>query len=432
VADTLIWDGVAAATARAMGWYEETYGFFPVRTIGVVPGSTRSRGGFPLPNMFMIHQGDLSPGFVRWITAHELAHYYWGLYVLSSAERLDWLMLGLGIWTDAWYLARTSGIPLEAQWRSPNGDNSFEGFAIAQIANYDQRLDLSEAHADGLDYDYNSYVRHGKGAVGIYLLGLRSGPERFVAFQRALLGEFRYRPLSPEVFAERLEAAGIAGVARFIQAWVRPDARLDYAIRAVRADSTYPGAYWIGVARTGTIPYPVTIEARASTGAAVRVELSGEASSDSARVGLPGPPTSLHLDPDGLLPMWNGSNIDLQRVYLRAMGAVGPVEAFLSLARSHLAADPDPIVGALLVERLFELGRFADIQRLARQQRGVARCIDRVTCLAAVQVARALARVGAVTEAIGLLRQLDAAMGTFGLAGSRRLAAARAEILRAH
>jgi len=427
-ADTLIWDRVAFETARAMGWYEDAYGFFPVKTIAIVPGSQNSRGGFPMPNMFMIHRGDLSPAFVRWISAHELAHYYWGLYVLSSAERLDWLMLGLGIWTDSWYLAHIAGTPLAAQWRSPDGDNSFEDFAVAQIASYDQRLDLPESEGDALDYDYNTYVRHGKGAVGLYLLSLRLGPERFVAFQRALLREFRYRPLSPAIFATRLEAAGVTDASGFLRAWVRPDARLDFAIRAVRPDAARPGTYWIQVERTGTIASPITLEARASNGATVRVELRGEASSDSVAVTLPGAPWSLGLDPDGLLPLWSGSNVEMQRLYLRAMGAAGPAEVFLRLAEAHLAHDQDPVVAALVVERHFELGRFAEIQRLARQQRFVTRCTGRITCLAALQVARALARVGAVKEAAELLREIQTAMGALGLGSSRRLATARTEI----
>ena len=427
-ADTVTWDRVAEAAATAATWYQRTYGFFPVREIGLVPGSTGSRGGFPLPNLFMIHRGDLSPDFIRWITAHELAHYYWGLYVLSSGERLDWLMLGLGIWTDAWYLATTAGVPLEAQWRDPHADNSFEDLATALIAGYDQRLGLAGKEADALPYDYNSYVRHGKGSVAIYLLSRRLGAERFVNFQRALLSEFRYRPLAPELFARRLEAAGVPGVAKFLEAWVRGDARLDFAVRGIRADATPPGAYWVQIARTGTIPYPVTIEARPARGPAVRAELAGEASLDSVRVVAGGALGSVAIDPDGLLPMWSSSNAEMRRVFLRAMGAVGPVEPFLELARSHLRSDPDPTLAALVVERLFELGRLAEIQALARQGDLITRCTDRVSCLAAVQVARALWRMGAVKEAGALLKGLDGSMAALGFGASRRLAIAHDEL----
>jgi hypothetical protein len=58
----------------------------------------------------------------------------------------------------------------------------------------------------------------------------------------------------------------------------------------------------------------------------------------------------------------------------------------------------------------------------------VTRGDDRVTCLAAIQVARALNRVGANGQARALLRSLDAMVTPFGPAASRRLATAHAEV----
>ena len=47
-------------TAEAVRWYRETYGFFPVHQIGIIPGPRRWSGGFPLPNVFMVHRGNLA------------------------------------------------------------------------------------------------------------------------------------------------------------------------------------------------------------------------------------------------------------------------------------------------------------------------------------------------------------------------------------
>ena len=90
--------------------------------------------------------------------------------------------------------------------------------------------------------------------------------------------------------------------------------------------------------------------------------------------------------------------------------------------------NPDPTLAALLTERLFELGRFSEIQLLAGHPDLVTRCLDRVTCLAAVQVARALFRLGRTDEATGLLRRLDGQMTLLGFGGARRLATAHDEI----
>lgn len=426
-ADTLIWDRVARETVKAAAWYRETYGFFPTSTIGIVPGSRGARGGFPLSRIFMIHQGDLSPGFVRWITAHELAHYYWGLHVLSSAERLDWLMLGMGIWTDQWYLAQTAKTPLEVQWRDPQGDNSFERLAEAQLRGVDQRLGLAESEADSLPYDYNSLIRHAKAAVGVYLLSLKLGPDRFVALQRSLLEQFRYHPLSPEAFVARLEAAGVKDAGEFLREWMRGDARLEYAVSGVRPDSSSPISYWIDVDRTGTVEYPVTIEVRSSAGKSVRAELAG-GESDSVLVNLPGPIKDILIDPDGKLPTWSSANRGIWAAYLRALGSSGPLEPFLTLAQAHLKQGRDSRVGALMVERLFVEARYGEIGRVVANYPWLTQCSDRATCLAGLQVARSWYRSGLPVKARGLLKELSAKMIELGLGGHGRLGATRAEL----
>ena len=427
--DTLTWDRAGRETVRAAAWYRAQYGFFPLHTIGIVPGSRGARGGFPLSGVFMIHQGDLSPGFVRWITSHELAHYYWGLHVLSSAERLDWLMLGLGIWTDQWFLARTNRVSIESQWRDPQGDNSFERLAEARFSGIEQRLGIPEAEADSLPYDYNSLVRHAKGAVAVYLLSLRMGAENFAAFQRSLLEEFRYRALSPATFAARLEAAGVVGSTAFLDRWVRNDASLDYAVRGVRKDTTAAAAgYWLDIERTGTVPYPVTIEVRSAAGMPVRLEVSGQETDTSLRVALASPPREILIDPDGRLPMWSSANREMRAAFLRALGTAGPVEMFLVLAGTHLDGGPDPQLGATVVERLFEVGRFQEIGQLAGRRPWVTQCIDRTTCVAALQVARAWWRLGRPQPARLLLGKTSVLMNEMGLGGIRRLATAQAEL----
>ena len=419
---------VAEAAARAAAWYRKRYGFFPVRSIGIVPGSPRSRGGFPMPNLFMIHRGDLSAGFVRWITAHELAHYYWGLYVLGAGERLPWLMLGLGIWTDQLYLAATAPMSLAAAWRDPGGDNSFEELARAQIAGYDQRLDLAPAAADSLDYDYNSLVRHAKGATGIYLLALRLGEERFFELQKQLLADYAYRPLSLEEFGSRLEQAGVPDARGFLRAWVRGDASLGYRVGAVESDSGPAPTYTIQVERTGTIAVPVTVEARSARGDTARAVLPGLAEVDSARLHLGGRLEEVRIDPEGLLPMWSSDNLEMRRVFLRAMGAAGPTEPFLTLAAEHLRHDPDPHVAAAVVERLFETGRFERIVALIKDYPAARSCRDRVTCLAALQVARALLRTGAREQAAVLLAEVEPLLERYGVSASRRLQTLRREL----
>jgi len=426
-AQTATFRRVATAAAEAAAWYRATYGFFPAEEIGVVPGYPGARGGFPLPQLFMIHQGDLSAPFVRWITAHELAHYYWGLWVLDADERLGWLALALGIWTDQLYLARTGNRSLPEQWRALDGDNSFQNYAEAMIANYDQRLGLAADVVDSLPYDYNSLVRHGKAATGIYLAAERVGADRFVAIQRDLLTSHRRRPLGAADLGRALEAAGFSGATAFLAAWSRADARLDYAARGVRPDTATRGAYWIRIERTGTVPYPTVIEVRPSRGPAVRAAITGEREIDSVRVELTGWPAEIRFDPEGTLPMRSSAHPGMRRVFLRAMGDAGPVDDFLSLAERHLRTDPDPHLASQVIERLFERGKNAAVFETAQRLPQAVSCVDRQRCFAALLVARALARLGKPAAAQVWIRQVEPAITQFGVAGARRLAEAKRE-----
>jgi len=424
--DTLLFRTVAESALRAARWYQQTYGFFPVPSLGIVPGYRGARGGFPLSRMFMIHRGDLSPPFVRWITAHELAHYYWGLYVLDGQERLGWLSLGLGIWTDQLYLARTGGVSLAAAWRDPRGDDSFTEFAQAALAGYDQRLGLPETVADSLDYDYNSLVRHGKAATGVYLLALRLGEEQFVALQRRLLDEYRGRALSIEAFGAELVREGLPDAGAFLAAWARTDASLGYRIAGV--EPVNRSLYQIRIQRTGTIPFPVTIEARTPTGRVARAAVDGRSALDSVQVELDAAPVEVRIDPDGLLPMASSDNLEMRRVYLRALGAVGPTGRFLTLAADHLRSDPDPLVAAQVVERLFESGRYAEVVEVSGRHPTIAACTDRPTCLAALQVARALVRTGDGPAAEALIRRLEPLLPVYGRTASLRIQLLKTEL----
>ena len=424
--DTAQFRAVGEATLRAAEWYQETYGFFPVKSIGIVPGYQGARGGYPLPNVFMIHRGDLSPAFVRWITSHELAHYYWGLYVLDTDERLGWLSLALGIWTDQLYLARTSGRSLAASWRDPQGDDSFNAFAQAALANFDQRLGLPAATVDSLAYDYNSLIRHGKAATGLYLLSLLLGPDRFLALQRRLLAGYRERPLSVAAFGAELEKEGLTDAREFLARWVKGDASLGYRIAGV--DSVDPTHYRIRIRRTGTIPFPVTIEAHSPAGRSARATLPGRNDVDSTVVELDGAPARILIDPAGELPMWSSDHPEMRRVFVRALGAVGPTETFRLVAGEHLRLDPDPLIAALLIERLFEAGRYREVLDLSGGHPAVTACTDRQTCLAALQVARSLLRTGDRAGAERLLRSLEPGIPLYGRTAFNRAQALRSEL----
>lgn len=215
----------AKFTLDAVAWYKKVYGFFPVQSIGIASGHETYSGGFPTSNMFYIHRGGtLQPEFLRRITAHELGHYYWGLYVLSpSAIRLDWLMLANGIWIDELYSAKVNNQSLNIRWK--NGP-WYKMYMDVIRNNWDERLGISPEEEQQLKFSYNMYVNHAKAAVGIYLLSYKLGYDKFMELQKTILEDYRYRTLSVRQFAEYVEKAGVGDAYDFLVQWQRGDASI--------------------------------------------------------------------------------------------------------------------------------------------------------------------------------------------------------------
>jgi hypothetical protein len=409
---------IARHALNAAAGYKSMYGFFPVAQIGIVPGYRGAAGGYPLPNAFMIHQGILDDEFIAAITAHELAHYYWGLYVLDAGERLGWLMLANGIWADQMYLARRKGIPLLEQWRdtaiTPAGALNFlVDYTTAIAGGYDQRLGITRAEEDGMPYDYNSYVRHGKGATGVMLQALRIGGERFAEVQRGLLRDFRYKTLAVDEFARRLEAAGATGASDFFAAWQRGDGRIDYAISDVNPRDNKVA---VTVVRRGTVAYPVTVELEDSGGKKMRRTLRGDdrevVEFESATI------RSVLLDPDGVLPMWNSGHPQMRRALLKGLIAAGLSTPFTELATAYLAAHPGASdIRYLLAQDLFRRGAFAEAANMAE----VTGLTTANQCRIALLRARAQWRGGRHQEARNALGEIEksAACGVIGASVAR-------------
>ncbi len=407
-------------TAEAVSWYRETYGFFPVEQIGIIPGPRRWSGGFPLPNVFMVHRGNLGEDFLRWITAHELGHYYWGLYVLSAtSERLDWLNLANGIWADHLYLAQTSDRTVEEVLRERGAGDMLVDYLEAVLENREQRLGLPRALEDSLRFDYNSLIRHGKATVGIYLQARRLGTERFLELQRELLRDYRFRPLPVSDFAGRLEAAGATGAADFFENWMRGDARIEFDVAAVESEAVEAGwVHRVDIAQVGTIAYDLDVELVTTDGARVVHTLTAEAFAEnregSIEDTLAAPLREVRLDPAGTLPMWNGSHSGIRRAFLHAMFRANLTELFLALVPAYLDAQPDDDYMRLLyVYRLFHLGRhervLATQDPLVREIPGgpSAACTTRYTCWSAILVARSLTALERPAEAGEILSAIE-------------------------
>ena len=402
--------------AQALLWLQEQYGFFPFDYIGILPASRGSVGATALGRVIWLHRGNLSPQFLQSLLAHELGHFYWGYHVRSSSgEKFDWLTLANGIWIDHLYLARGAGHTIPEQWLRQPDFNRFEAFLTARLRNYDQRLGLDEATWGALPYNYNSYVRHGKAAVGVYLLAQRLGSERFIAVQRDLLRRYQGRPLSAEAFGTALEAAGLPGATKWLEEWMRGDATIEYAVDTVQlAKDSTSFTYDIALRRLGTVEYPVQVVVVDVEGAERRLTLNGGGSSMSVTLD-----TSIDrvlVDPEGIIPMLSSDNAAMRRLIVGVLLRSGLVSDGLALARQHLrsaSGRDDDRLRATAVSTAYREGLWRETVELWGESSPT--CSVRWLCEASLDLASALIQIGGRSEAERILDVVQTDATLFGM-----------------
>ena len=67
----------------AIRFYVSLFGFYPHRYLVLLPGTEAPTGGYPVDiGIVKIHgldaMSEMTPDYLAWITAHEIAHMYWG------------------------------------------------------------------------------------------------------------------------------------------------------------------------------------------------------------------------------------------------------------------------------------------------------------------------------------------------------------------
>ena len=325
----------ALETASAIRWFEEEYGFFPRERIAISQGNGSWSGGFPSENVFYIHQGNFTIDFLQWITSHELGHYFWGLHVLSATEdELDALMLANGVWIDHLYLSEKYGLTLEETWNSGVSQANMMGRYIeAILANREQEVGISRKEQNKFDFDYNSKINHGKASVGLYLLSREYGIDNFLNAQRELLELFKGRPLSVELFLEYLTENGDDFPKRFYEQWTQDHATIEYAVEDLNQDTVNgKNQYSFNFVRYGTVDYPIEIKLIDQNGQSHDVRSKGIKEVEIISGLIDSKIAAIKLDPKGIVPMWNSSNPEMQKNYIKGLIGVGkvvPAEALL-------------------------------------------------------------------------------------------------------
>jgi tetratricopeptide (TPR) repeat protein len=231
---------VLRTAVDVIGFYRERFGFYPHRSLTIIPGMDYPAGGYPVATaMVAIHgeeQMDKKPeAHFRWITAHEIGHMYWSQYVLAEGESdLNWLMIGLGIFADREY-RRARGI-------QPPVGNLPAGYVDGIKNGIDTTMDLSGEQEELIEWDFNNIVEHGKSSAMMDALEATIGAEVFDRAYRRCLREFHGRRMNWRDFERVCEEESGEDLGWFFESWVRTN---EFAVyRISRKESTRTESGW--------------------------------------------------------------------------------------------------------------------------------------------------------------------------------------------
>lgn len=280
-----------------LGFYLSDMGFYPWKNIAILPGSSTSTGGYATSNMIFIHLPEPYDNFLRWITAHEIAHQYWGIYIGDPNEYPKWLSLGLTQWLDERY--ERSKTP---QLRRKPYQYYLSGLAIGVDTTIMQRCeDLENTH-----FDWNNIIAHSKAYTVIKMLENLVGERNFEEIVMRLLRDYACRIVYAEQFQNLCEQMTNQDLGWFFSQWVYTDKKLDYRIVDTTQNSI-SGKYnvKVKVKRLGDARMPIPVRVSFQDGQEetkivgkdlVLAELDFKGSS---------PMKNVTLDPDGRLPLKN-------------------------------------------------------------------------------------------------------------------------------
>lgn len=234
-----------------IGFYRKRFGFYPHRSLTIIPGMDYPAGGYPVATaMIAIHgeeQMEKKPeAHFRWITAHEIGHMYWSQYVLAEGEDdLNWLMIGLGIFADREY-RRARGI-------EPPVGNLPAGYVGGRKDGIDTTMDLSDEQQELIEWDFNNVVEHGKSSAMMDALESTIGADVFDRAYRRSLREFHGKRMNWQDFEKVCEQESDEDLGWFFESWVRTNEFAYY--RITKQVSTRTDSGWrtdVEVASRGT------------------------------------------------------------------------------------------------------------------------------------------------------------------------------------
>lgn len=250
---------VLKTAVDAINFYRERFGFYPYRSLNIVPGFDQPVGGYPAATSLSVIHGEERMSekpdiHWKWITAHEIGHMYWGEYVLEK-DSPGWLWIGLGIYGDREYI-RSGGLSLEMH------RELMSRYVKGVKEHLNTTVAITPEQLDDIDFDFNNVVIHGKGFSIISALANYLGRETFDRIYLRCLKEFGGKRLGADEFQKVCEVESGESLEWFFNEWVRSNHYLSYQITAQKCVSRGGGfVSTISVERVGTMKMPVPVVA---------------------------------------------------------------------------------------------------------------------------------------------------------------------------
>ncbi len=290
------------AAVDVIQFYRERFGFYPQRSLSIVPGMDYPAGGYPSASGLVVVHGqnrfnERRTAFWRWITAHEIGHMYWGDYVMAQgSDSLSWLMIGLGIHADQDYRrARSIGGGIGALER-----NYINGVKQGR----DTTVDVTAEQESAIEWDFNNTVTHGKSIALLNALESVIGADTFESLYRRCLREYAGRQLGWREFQRVAESESEQDLDWFFEQWVRSSDSVAY--RVVDKSCSQAGAEFdcrVQIQRSGGIRMPITVAAVFQDGSEQRARTERLADIDELTFRAKAAIKDVVLDPDSAASM---------------------------------------------------------------------------------------------------------------------------------
>jgi aminopeptidase N len=295
-------DLLSATAVNVINFYRKRFGFYPYRSLTIIPGGADPVGGYPVSTAIVAIHGEetydskADNTHWRWITAHEAAHEYWSEYVPSADGGWGWLMIGLGLYADREY-SRSHGMGHQHR-------DMMNGYIDGVRQGYDTTAGRTPEQEDALEWDYGNIVVHDKGLSIISALATVMGPAAFDRAYVRALREFAGRPMTSDDFAKICEQESQQDLGWFFDQWVRSDRFLSYQIASQHCqEEAGIDQCQVKVKCLGTLKMPVPVTAEFEDGTHQTQSTDRWADVSVLKFRSNSPMKSARLDPDDDLAM---------------------------------------------------------------------------------------------------------------------------------